>query len=311
MTVGGQQLDITLLLFRFSCPLESCECRLSDKERQEKEKSTLNFKSCPYRRSIRFQDSLLFFQASLSSMIDDLHIASKREGLPLEAAFPTSKHFCDSWNFTNEQFEKFVSVKCPMPYEYCTDYESLVNTTTPPPPSAFKSTLRGIEEISPAEHNTFVSMWTTLGCSNLLDLMHLYAIGDVTMYSDAVGFLFEKLFNLTNLWPSHFLTLASLAVASLLYNGRSPSNRRNRLTFPFLDEKTYNLISNNCLLGGYAVNSSQFCHFNFGYDVIEEQKGNSRYEELEPNMTAALFLDYNCLYPSVLEGTFRPYPNLV
>ena len=118
-----------------------------------------------------------------------------------------------------------------------------------------------------------------------------------------LGFLFEKLFNLTNLWPSHFLTLASLAVASLLYNGRSPSNKRNRLTFPFLDEQTYNIIANNCLTGGYAVNSSQYAHFNFGYDVKEEQKGYPRYEDLlEPIMTAAYFLDFNCLYPSVLEG---------
>ena len=262
---------------------------MSEGEREKARKSMNKLKTCPFRRSIRFQDSLMFFQSSLSGLIDDLHVSSKKENLPLKTTFATSKAYCDSLGFSQTQFEKFISVKMPMPYEFLTDYQTMVNTTSPPPPSAFKSTLRGVDEITTAEHEIFVSMWNTLGCQNLLDILHLYSVADVTMYCDAVVFLMEKLFNLTHLYPSHYLTLASLAVASLLYNGKCPSGRQQRLNFPFLDEQTYNIISQNCLTGGYAVNSCQYSKFTFGYcpetDVAEEED--------EETMSSSFFLDYN------------------
>ena len=53
------------LQFRFVCPNESCICRLDS---VEKEKQGLNG-CCPLQRSIKFIDSCLFIQTSLSNII--------------------------------------------------------------------------------------------------------------------------------------------------------------------------------------------------------------------------------------------------
>ena len=233
-------LSITI---RFNCPFSTCECTMSDQQRTDFHKSGKQLQTCAFRRKIRFSDSLLFIPASLSKMIDDLHCSATNEAIPLEKAFPSSKRYCDSIQFTPSQFQLFVSCKIPQPYELCTDYDSLLHQVTPPPPAAFKSVLRGIDTISESDHQVFVEAWETLNCTNLLQMMHLYAIGDILMYSDAVTFLFNKIFCLTNLYPSHFATQASLAVQSLLLNGRLPNSPNRRLFLPFLNASTYDLIA--------------------------------------------------------------------
>ena len=64
---------------------------------------------------------------------------------------------------------------------------------------------------------------------------------DVTMYADSIGSLFQKLFELTNIWPTHSQTLASLALRSMLFNARLPNGRK--LFLPYLDSSTYQLIA--------------------------------------------------------------------
>ena len=252
--------------------------------------------TCPYRRNIVFTDSLMFIQSSLAKMIDDLHIASDKEAIPLSQSFSCSKRYCDTVGFTTEQFERFIKNKLPIPYEFCTDYLSMVNQTTIPVRSSFRSILRGIEEITIEEHADFSAAWHDLGCANLLDLMLVYSVADVTMYADSVAFLFEKMYSLTNIYPSNVMTVSTLSVQSLLYNARLVGSPNRRLWLPYLSSSEYELIAgtlvipmlllyvfplsfsytitllytlpypDNMLCGGYAVNSAYYSKMNFGFD---------------------------------------------
>ena len=74
-------------------------------------------------------------------------------------------------------------------------------------------------------------------------------------------FYYNKLFKRLNLWPTHFLTLATYAVSSLLYNG---SHKGRRLFFPYLSQSVHELISENALLGGFASTQAKFVYFNSG-----------------------------------------------
>ena len=152
---------------------------MSDEQRSTYETQGRPLEPCPYRRKLRFNDSLLHIQTSVASLVDDLHLAVKSEGLSIPEAFPTSKEYCDSIGFTREQFELFVSTKMSMPYELCQTYEQMRLQTSPPSRESFTSILRGIDSISEEEHSAFVDTWNRLGISSLLQLMTLYAIGDV------------------------------------------------------------------------------------------------------------------------------------
>ena len=90
------------------------------------------------------------------------------------------------------------------------------------------------------------------------------------------------------------MTSASYSVASLLLNGRHPVSKK-KLFFPYLEEPVFELISQNMLNGGYSVNSSMYNHHNFGYAM----HGNTDPD----NVSAALYCDYNSLYPSSLQAS--------
>lgn len=244
----NKHTPLTMTL-RFSCIYENCECSLTDRERTEMAREGRSKPTCPFRRKIRFLDSVSQIQSSLEGIIDNHHLAATKENIPLHLAFPTTKAFCDSKNFTDQQFQTFCRTKCKMPFELCTDLETMQNITSPPPKEAFKSKLRCTDGISDEDHAIFTNMWRTLGCQSLVDIFGFYAIGDVTMYSDSMAFFLEKQYKLTHLYPSHFLTISSLAVSSLLFNARHPGNPRRRLSLPFLTEELYQLISQNQLTG--------------------------------------------------------------
>ena len=63
------------------------------------------------------------------------------------------------------------------------------------------------------------------------------------MYADSIAALFQKLFELTQIYPSHCQTLASLAIKSMLFNARMPGKENQRIFLPFLDPPTYELCS--------------------------------------------------------------------
>ena len=103
-----------------------------------------------------------------------------------------------------------------------------------------------------------------------------------------------KMFKRCSLFPTYWMTSASYSVASLLLNGRHPVSKK-KLFFPYLEEPVFELISQNMLNGGYSVNSSMYNHHNFGYAM----HGNTDPD----NVSAALYCDYNSLYPSSLQAS--------
>ena len=165
------------ITIQFSCPRDVCECNLTLKERKQWEKDGKTYTTCPFRRKVKFSDTLSFFPNSLASIIDDLHISSKKENISLADAFSTSKTYCDSESFTDIQFQAFVQSKIQIPYELISNFDTLVSQTTPPEPHQFASALRGTNTISLEEHQNFCDIWNLFKCESLLDIMKIYSIG--------------------------------------------------------------------------------------------------------------------------------------
>ena len=206
---SGFQTHTFLFISSFQCPFESCECQLSNDERLKHEKHGSALEPCPFRRRIRFADSILHIQSSLSALIDDLHISARTLETPVETAFSCSKSYCDSLGFSDEQFHQFISTKVNMPFEKMCSFDQMLATTSPPPPSDFKSILRGVDSISPSDHQIFCDMWTRFGCNNLVDIVQLYAVADVGKSLCIRLYFFYKAFSShpsIHYLPTHTLT---------------------------------------------------------------------------------------------------------
>ena len=91
---------------KFSCLRDLCSCRLSKKDRDVK---LLNGHAmppaCPFKRRVKFCDSILLIQSSLAEIINNMHIGIQKDGIPLEKAFQCTKTYCDSQQYSREQFE--------------------------------------------------------------------------------------------------------------------------------------------------------------------------------------------------------------
>ena len=213
---------------------------------------------CEYNRRIILRDSLMIIPAPLAKIISNVNSACQKEAIPLAQVFTASKAFCDSKGYNEEQFETFVSGKCPTPYELARSYEEMVNWTSIPLRSDFASILRGTSQATESEYLVFEKVWNQLKIKNLLEYFLTYNIADVTLFSDSFVYLIDKLYKLTGIFAIHYLSISSFAVASLLFNSRMPSDRRKRIFLPFLDERHYDLIANNQLTGGFSQNSAVF-----------------------------------------------------
>ena len=175
-------LSITL---KFRCPYFSCSCQLNARERHERREKGVKLDECPFKRRVVLRDTIGHIQAPLSDIIDNMHTAVQKESIPLDVAFSASKTFCDSRGFTETQFQQFISQKIPMPFEFCTSYEKLVNQTVPPKREDFRSTLRGIDAIPEDEYQVFTDMWHTLNVKSLWDFMMIYNIAGILLSFDA------------------------------------------------------------------------------------------------------------------------------
>ena len=298
------------LQFRFVCPNESCICRLDS---VEKEKQGLNG-CCPLQRSIKFIDSCLFIQTSLSNMVSDLHIARKEENISIESAFPATYDYCKTMNFSREQFLVLVESSLKIPYEYCNNFKTLAETITPPPPSAFQSLLNGKPSLTTEEYKEFLRIWDLLQVTSLWDLYRIYASIDVTSMADAVIFFFDKLHDICKLYPSHYTTISGLALASMLANCKSPQNKRRSIFIPFLSKDIYERFE-KALIGGYSVNSCFFAKFNMGLTSTEVTSFLDNSAEVKDflskeDISTSNYVDMNQLYASCLQ-TPLPFRNFI
>ena len=277
------------ITFSFFCPLEKCACTLSSKKREELKAKGLVVPDCGLRRRIRFLDSFLICPTSLSKMVDDLRIAATTEQIPLEKVFSNTYRYAQSQNYTQVQFEALTSGKMTMPFEYVSSFQVLQDTTEPPRPEQFASLLRGVERLEESEMEEFTRNWNLFNCVNLLSLYIIYGCCDVTLLADCVIFYLNKLHSITRLYASQFITLSSCALSSAMLNSHDPKRPHKPLFLPFLSQEVYEKFQ-NCLLGGYSVNSCFYSHFNFGFNANEQQVK----EEL---ISSGYYVDFNSLYP--------------
>ena len=204
-----------------------------------------------------------------------------------------------------------------LPHEYATDYQTLLDTKEPPAKELFYSQLKEAT-ITDGQYQNFLKVWNKLNITSLLQLYQIYNICDTILYGDSVSFFFEKLFQLTHLYPSKYLTLSSLAVDSLLFNGRHPRYKNRRLFLPFMDSESYELVANSMLNGGFSASMALFANFNAGFigSFANPPPGNAEdgeeggrekrvHETVQdmwsepPLITEANYLDYNSLYPGL------------
>ena len=302
-----QNAPITLR-FRFTCPNESCICRINAFDRTK-----YGLKgSCIYRRDIRFIDSCLFIRSSLSNMISDLHIAGKKEKLPIESTFRATYEYSLKMGYSHEQFVVLTGPSLDIPYEFCTDYAKLENTIHPPPPAAFQSLLTNKQCLDDDQYANFIRVWHLFGIENLLQLYQIYASVDVTSMADAIIFFFNKLHLICGLYPSHFVTLSGLALDSMLANCTSPANSHKSIFIPFLSERVYNLFKKG-LIGGFASNQCYYADFNFGLCPPELRGVSHDSTKIETflssnDVSTASYVDVNSLYLSC-QQTPLPYRN--
>ena len=105
--------------FQFTCPREWCVCNTTTRsERIDRKMRGIEQDSCPFTRKIKLIDTLLFTNASVAKMVDNLHEARENEKLSLAQVFPSCRQYADSMNYTQEQFEAITNGKWLYPYEF-------------------------------------------------------------------------------------------------------------------------------------------------------------------------------------------------
>ena len=246
---------------------------------------------------MQFRDSLNLIGFSLEAIISSIHESKIKKELPLDNLFSSSKVFCNSMKYSQEQFEIFTLGKIPFPHSLITSYKDLSDITEIPPASAFGSDLRNTTTATSEVYNLFVKTWRNLDCQNLLRFLEIYNIADVCLFADAFAFIFQEIFEITGIWLSHYMTIASMSLESLLLNSREPNNPKKRLFIPYLSESLFETITSNTLTGGFSSNQSIYSLFNYGCVVPNsntEDEAGIAYSSTE--LSFPLKVDYNrCL----------------
>ena len=289
------------ITFKFKCPFRRCVCAIPRRVREQTRIDGIKAESCPFQRRVRFLDSCLITQSSLSGMIEDLHRVAASTDLSTKDAFPHTYRYAMTQGFSEEQFLAIARGKFHMPYEICSSAAVMRDIKRPPTPDRFASVLRGTTGLTAMQMQEFNEIWRVLDIQNLFELQKYYVACDTNHLADTLTYHLNELHRITGLWPSHFITLASQALSSALYNCNDPQNPAQKIFLPFLSSEIYQKFE-QALIGGYSVNSAYFSYFNAGF---AEKDG-----QLSDTITSASLVDFNGLYPSALQ-TELPYRDFV
>lgn len=289
------------ITFKFKCPFRQCVCAIPRRVREQTRVDGIKADACPFQRRVRFLDSCLITQSSLSAMIEDLHRVAASTNLSTKDAFPHTYRYAQTQGFSKEQFLAIARGKFHMPYEICSSAAVMRGITSPPAPEQFASVLRGTTKLTGIQMREFNEIWRILDIQDLFDLQRIYVACDTSHLADTLVYYLNELHRITGLWPSHFMTLASQALSSALYNCNSPESPEQKVFLPFLSSEIYEKFE-QALIGGYSVNSAYFSYFNAGFT---EEDGR-----LSDTVTSASLVDFNGLYPSALQ-TELPYRDFV
>lgn len=116
-------------------------------------------------KNLVFKDSLMFLNASLASLADNLRAAGKENFVRLRQAFT---------EVSEEQFDLLIR-KGVFPYDYVDSWERLDEQQLPPK-EAFYNKLRD-SGISDADYEHAKKVWRAFACHTLRDYMQLYLKG--------------------------------------------------------------------------------------------------------------------------------------
>lgn len=123
--------------------------------------------------------------------------------------------------------------------------------------------------------------------SSFQNLHNFYTISWICQFFE----FFKFFFFFFQLYPSRFLTIASLSQASLLLNARMPGNKRKRIKFPFLSSEIYEYVE-SMLHGGYSSSNSMYSNLNGGFFLNDDN------DDDKDIVSLGWFSDMNALYPS-------------
>ena len=263
LLLRDSQTPITLS-FHFTCPdgVNCDSCGMKDTKQRPP--------PCPYSRRIVFLDSCLHLKSSLANCISDLNNLATETNTPLSQIFATTFAFATDAGYTETQFQTLVSAKMQFPFSLCTSISSLKEWTSIPPKEYFQNKLSNQSSVSQSSYDTFCHIWKVLGFSSLLDCLWVYSLVDSTSLADAIKYHYVEIWRKTGLFPGFYLTAASLALASFLFNTRDPRRNKNGSTRPimleFLPEQAETVIKSS-LNGGYTSNNALFKFFSNGLKI--------------------------------------------
>ena len=172
------QNEVVGLTLSFVCPSEECHCKDNKETNLENRLKGLSSRACPFTRKIKLIDSFLFTNASLTKMVEDLHVARNTENITLEKAFSACHRFACDTGFSEEQFQRMTDGKLHFPYEYGESLQDLENQKTPPPPTAFRSLLKDSASLDHESWQSFLKSWELFKITSLKELLRLYNIID-------------------------------------------------------------------------------------------------------------------------------------
>ena len=256
---------------RFSCTkLNNCpKCSLSHKERTEYYQYNNEPLRCPFSREVLLLDSYAHVNYSLANMVEDLNKTATKTNTPLRNMFETTYNYMIRKGYTEENFNFVIKKKLIMPFHKMDSIDYLLNQKEIPPKEDFVCPLK--PTIEETDYSNFVKIWKMLNVSCLYEIVCLYAGLDTAELLDTIAYYFDEIYKTVGLYPAHFQTISSLAVASFLRHNKDPIQKHESLKLELLNEDLFEVFS-TCLKGGYSCTFGHYANSDYGYDDEEHFK---------------------------------------
>ena len=172
-------------------------------------------------------------------MVNDVSAAATQLNLARSRIFPGVYQYLASLGLNEEQQEVVSSAKIVFPFERISTISSLTTITTVPPREDFASLLRAEDTISIDLYDLFCRVWQILNADNMLTMFTVYVALDTLYLGDVLAFYFERIFNVTELYPLWYRTISGLALDSALLHSKDPVKKNSLLKLPLLSSGIY------------------------------------------------------------------------
>ena len=321
--------EIISISFQFECPnVGFCPCQLSKSERKAKRLKGEISQSCPWLRKIKLIDGYLFTGASMEKCIEDMHNYSKQANISLDKIFPDLYKYCQTMGYTQKMFESLCKSKLYFPYEKTEDFQQTLDFKHKPTKEDFRSVLRATDGLTDQQYSEFSEFWEMFQFDSLLSLLKLYNITDVLVSAGFFKIYWEKLHQITKIFPCNLNTISALAVQSAVLNAKDPDDNRKPLFLEFLEKEIYTFFSDSCR-GGFSTSNCRYYFSDWGFvqppphsqtknsenppDIFSQEQIDWMNANIPAVMTHFITWDWNCLYPSSgknpIPNTQYPIPN--